>query len=291
MTVLDARLNAYRSDLADVRLRDRVEAERFVEGERATVQVHFADMFAEPQSGAGLAAQVLYGHSVTVFEWGDEFDWVQTVDDGYVGYIVKGSLAKQATVPTHIVRAPRTFLYVDADLKHPRTGYRSMGSKLAIVDAVTNRGTDYLILSSGEAVIAHHLVELGNWQSDPVSVAETLLHTPYLWGGNTGFGIDCSGLVQLSHLLCGNMILRDSDMQAATFGEKLETDFTDLQRGDLVFWKGHVGMMADCENLLHANGHTMNVALEKLSDAIERIGYLYGQPTMARRFQSTSGLV
>ena len=182
-----------------------------------------------------------------------------------------------------MVVAPRTFLYSDTDLKSPRSGYRSIGSKVKVVDRATTRGTDYAVLDGGDAVIAKHLIEIGDWLPDPVSVAETLLHAPYLWGGNTGFGLDCSGLVWLANLLCGKRVLRDSDMQAASIGDVIPLNVDQLQRGDLIFWKGHVGMMADSQTLLHANGNTMNVALEPLADAIERIGYLYDAPNLARR--------
>ena len=280
---LDKRLNAYRDDLADENLRGKVDAERYVAPRRMRVALHFADLLRSPDPNAGLDTQVLHGHEVDVFDQTDGWAWVQRVDDGYVGYLREETLGEAGDGSTHMVLAPRTFLYSSADLKHPRTGYRSMGSKLIVTDQVSNRGTDYALLENGDAVIARHLIEIGDWQSDPVSVAATLLHTPYLWGGDTGFGIDCSGLVFLSHMLCGNTVLRDSDMQESSIGEQIDNDFENLQRGDLVFWRGHVGMMVDGKNLLHANGHTMNVALEPLDAAIERIGYLYSEPTSVRR--------
>lgn len=282
-TPLDKRLNAFRPDIADIRLKDQVSADHYVSPKSAVVKPHFVDLLDKPDAAAGLQCQVLNGHGVDVFERSGGWAWVQTVGDGYVGYIRDDALEEAEHKSTHMVSAPRTFLYPEPDLKHPRSGYRSMGSKLVVVDTVTNRGTDYAILATGEAVIARHLIRLGNWASDPVAIAELLLHTPYLWGGNTGFGIDCSGLVFLANMVCGKTVLRDSDMQARSIGEEIGHDFSQVQRGDLVFWKGHVGIMADRENLLHANGNTMNVALEKLADAVERIGYLYGQPTMIRR--------
>ena len=282
---LDPRLNAYRDDLADISLKGQVEAAKFVDGKELQVISHFADLSCKPNEDAGLDAQILFGETVRVFDQHNGRAWVQNVADGYVGYVDAHTLGSVESLPTHIVLAPRTFLYPGADLKLPRSGYRSMGSKLVVIDAVTNRGTDYLILSSGEAVIAKHLIELGDWKNDYVAVAETLLHTPYLWGGNTGFGIDCSGLVSLAFALCGKTVLRDSDMQAATIGEIVEPqdNYAKLQRGDLVFWKGHVGIMANKTELLHANGNSMNVTLENFAAAVERIGYLYGQPTLVRR--------
>lgn len=280
---LDPRLHAWRSDLADERLSDRVQSECFVKGEDARVTFHFADVFARPDTGSGLQAQFLHGHDVHVFERRDDWAWVQRATDGYVGYTREEWLSPITELPTHMVLAPRTFLYPGPDLKFHRSGYRSIGSRVTVVDETETRGTRYARLASGHSVIANHLIRLGDWRDDPVAVAETLLHTPYLWGGDSGFGVDCSGLVALGHLLCGRTVPRDSDMQAASLGEELPLEQEGLRRGDLVFWKGHVGMMSDGKTLLHANGHTMNVAHEPLADAIERIGYLYGQPTAMRR--------
>ena len=286
----DPRLNAFRTDLADERLKEVISASVYVEGQSRFVKLPFADIFKSPDPGSGLQAQILYGHEVLVFEETDEWYWVQNQTDQYVGYIQRQALDESISdsEPTHIVLAPRTFIYPKPDLKLHRQGQMSIGSKINVVDFQTTRGTDYAILESGEAMIAGHVLEIGNWKLDPVDVAETMLHTPYLWGGNSGFGVDCSGLVSLSYMLCGKSVMRDSDMQAASIGMILETNYSDLQRGDLVFWNGHVGMMADGENILHANGNTMDVALENLFDAIKRIGYLYGQPTAVRRPASSS---
>jgi len=279
---LDKRLHAYRDDLADEALRGQVNSANFVGGEAATISSVFADILDKPVSDTGLQTQILFGHEVTVFERKDGWAWIQRSSDGYVGYIREETLGPR-TSPTHMVLTPRTFLYPGTDMKLPRSDYRSMGSKLTIVGTAENRGTEYCLLDTGEAVIARHLIALGDWQTDYVSVAETLLHAPYLWGGDTGFGVDCSGLIFLSQMLCGQTVLRDSDMQASSIGVEIPFDEKILQRGDLVFWKGHVGVMRDNKTLLHANGHTMNVALEPLSEAVRRIGYLYGQPTIARR--------
>ncbi len=279
----DKRLNAYRDDLADEKLRGQVDSLDYVKGKSARIKSFYADILDKPDDRAGLQTQILYGHDVIVFERKNGWAWIQRTDDGYVGYVSEDTLGPVGPKPTHMVLAPRTFLYPTPDLKHPRVGYRSMGSKLSVIDRVTSRGTEYYLLDTGEAVIAHHLIKMGDWRSDYVSVAETLLHTPYLWGGDTGFGIDCSGLVFLAQMLCGKTVLRDSDMQAASTGVEIPFNKNALQRGDLVFWKGHVGIMRDADTLLHANGNTMNVALEPLREAVDRIGYLYGQPTMARR--------
>lgn len=282
---LDKRLNAFRPDLADERLRDMVEAERFVEGKPMRITDPVVDVRSGPRGDAGLTTQFLYGDDVLVFEDDNGWCWVQNERDGYVGYVVDTTLDLRVDEPTHIIIAPRTFLYPGSDLKYPRTKALSMGSLVTITGGEERRGTLYGILPSGEAVIAKHLVPIDEVTEDHVAVAETLMHTPYLWGGVSGLGIDCSGLIQLSLLMTGLPVLRDTDMQAASIGDLIEPDedYHNLQRGDLVFWKGHVAMMASHSMLLHASGHTMSVTLEPLRDAIERIAYLYGKPTAIRR--------
>lgn len=285
MTARDPRLHAYRPDLADARLRGEVEAARFVEGRPACIGVPVADIRKAPRPDGGLNTQALHGDDVRVFDMAEGWAWIQAERDGYVGYVADTVLAERRASPTHVVATARTFLYSGPDLKLPATGALSLGSRLTIAGSAETRGTRYALLSTGEAVIASHLWPLDRHAEDYVAVAEMLIHTPYLWGGASGFGIDCSGLVQLSMLMAGRSVLRDSDMQAATLGSPVQPGegFSGLQRGDLVFWKGHVAIMTDAENMIHANGHTMTVAHEPLRAAIDRISYLYGGPTGFRR--------
>ncbi|MBZ9678025.1 NlpC/P60 family protein [Mesorhizobium sp. ES1-1] len=285
MTARDARLHAFRSDLADVRLKGEIIADRFVSGRPARIGASVADMRKAPRPDAGVNTQLLFGDDVLVFEVAEGWAWVQAERDGYVGYVADTALGGRDHEPTHIVSVPRTFLYPGPDLRFPIGGQLSMGSTVTVVDSAETRGTHYAILQSGEAVIAGHLRPLADLPDDYVSMAEMFIGTPYLWGGVSGFGIDCSGLVQLSMRMAGRDVLRDSDMQAATLGEPLDPGphHAGLRRGDLVFWKGHVAIMTDSETMIHANGHTMLVSREGLEDAIARIGYLYGGPTGFRR--------
>jgi cell wall-associated NlpC family hydrolase len=285
MSALDSRLHAFRADLADERLRGKVAAGRFVSGRPARIAVPVADLRGAPRPDAGLASQLLYGDDVSVFEEREGWAWVQAVRDGYVGYIADTAFGPVGDDASHVVCAPRTFLYPGPDMKLPRTAELSMGSAVKVAGFAETRGTQYAVLPSGEAMIAGHLMAMGSVASDFVAVAETLLNTPYLWGGNTGFGIDCSGLVQLSLRMAGSNALRDSDMQAETIGSPTDPgqNFEELRRGDLAFWKGHAAIMTDAENMIHANGHTMLVSREPLRAAIERISYLYGGPTGFRR--------
>ena len=285
MTVHDKRLHAFRPDLADARLEGEVAAERFVAGRPARIAAPVADVRKEPRPDAGLNTQLLLGDDVMVFDEAEGWAWVQAERDRYVGYVSAGFLGTRDRAPTHMVGVPRTFLYPGADLRLPRTGELSLGSSVTVTDFAETRGTRYAVLSSGEAVIAGHLRPVGEHADDFVAVAETLVQTPYLWGGASGFGIDCSGLVQLSMRMAGRDVLRDSDMQAETIGTAIEpgSGYSGLRRGDLVFWKGHVAIMTDEKTMIHANGHTMLVSREGLKDAVDRIGYLYGGPTGFRR--------
>ncbi|MER8441008.1 NlpC/P60 family protein [Mesorhizobium sp. M1312] len=285
MTARDARLHAFRSDLADARLKGEVAADRFVAGRPARIAASVVDVRKAPRSDASVNTQLLFGDDVLVFEDVEDWAWIQAERDGYVGYVTDTVLGGRDHAPTHVVSVPRTFLYPEPDLRFPPSGQLSMGSAVTVTDVAETRGTHYALLPSGEAVISGHLRPLNKPAVDYVAVAEAFLGTPYLWGGASGFGIDCSGLVQLAMHMAGRQVLRDSDMQAATIGESLEPgpNFAGLRRGDLVFWKGHVAVMTDPETMIHANGHTMLVSREGFKEAVARIGYLYGGPTGFRR--------
>lgn len=283
---LDRRLNAYRDDLADGRLKDRIAAARYADGEPAHITVPVADLKRHPDRGGPTDSQLLLGEDLCIFDRSDGWCWVQAEADGYVGYVEEKVCAAGAAKPSHRIVAPRTFLYPAADLKHPPLAALSAGSRLAIVDEAETRGMLYYFVEGGGAVIARHCLTDGEAVTkDYVSIAEGFLETPYLWGGRSGFGIDCSGLVQLSLSLAGMTAPRDSDMQAAGLGEPIGMDADEpaLRRGDFIFWSGHVGMMEDTSTLIHASGHTMSVTREPLDEAIARIESQYGAPSCYRR--------
>lgn len=279
--MLDRRLHAFRPDLADIALQGQVEADRFVPSEPALITRPVVALRQKPDASIGIDTELLIGEEVGVFESRDGWAWVQALDDGYVGYLPEEALGP-LVAPTHIVTAPRTFVYSGADLRFPTRMALSMGSRLTVVGEAETRGTRYLMLSDGGALVASHLRPIADPPApDYVAVAALLLETPYLWGGKSGFGIDCSGLVQLAMRLAGHSAPRDSDMQASGLGRAIDRQA--LRRGDLVFWKGHVAIMEDETTMIHANGNTMSVARETLEAAIERIGWLYGTPTGYRR--------
>ncbi|MGE0232763.1 MAG: C40 family peptidase [Flavobacteriaceae bacterium] len=283
---LDHRLNAFRPDLADSRLEGVVEAARFVEGVPRRVVAPVTRLKRWPRRDAPTDTELLFGETVWQFEDnGEGWAWVQAEFDGYVGYVETDGLASADIAPTHRVRAQRSFRYPAPDMKQPPGDALSMGSLVTVSGHASTRGTDYALLADGTAMVACHLEPVATVAGDYVAVAETLLHAPYLWGGRSGFGIDCSGLVQLSMAMAGTAVPRDTDMQEKGIGEAISGNGrqTGLQRGDLVFWKGHVAILTDASTIIHANGHSMTVAAEPLDGAVERIARLYGSPTSVRR--------
>jgi cell wall-associated NlpC family hydrolase len=287
MKVLDRRLNAYRPDLADIRLKGQVEAARFEDGRLAHVVMPVADLRPEPRGDVGIDTQLLFGDGLRLFDERDGWAWVQSLRDGYVGYVPDAVVALGPTQPSYSVAVPRSFVYSRDDMKSPRTEVLSIGSTVEVTGFTETRGTRYAVLADESFMIAAHLRPIGEFAADYVSVAETLEHTPYLWGGTSGFGVDCSGLVQLAMRMAGRAAPRDTDMQEHSIGEPLDYNpgagHPDLRRGDLVFWRGHVAIMVDDRTAIHANGHTMLVSREPLATALARIAPTYGEPTSFRR--------
>lgn len=282
---LDPRLTPARPDLADIALRGRVEAERFVVGEARRVVAPSAPLRRAPSPEAGIDTEAVLGDAATLYEARDGFAWVQLAHDGYVGYLPTDSLGPADPAPTHRVAALRTFLYPAPDLKRPPRAHLSLGAALA----ATGTAGDYLAVADGY-VFAGHCRPVDAVEPDFAGTAERLVGAPYLWGGRTTLGLDCSGLVQLCLEFAGRPCPRDADQQERALGEALPTDLTDLRRGDLVFWRGHVGMMLDGTRLIHANGHHMAVAVEPLGTAVARIlEKSYGPVTALRRLSPSAG--
>ena len=235
---------------------------------RSRVATEVLDLKRSPRPDASLDTQLLYGESVTVYEDDDGWGWVQAARDGYVGYAAMNALVPGAPASTHRVTVRRTFLYPAPDMKQPVLGALPLDGR---VGAEGMNGAFAKIAGHG-FVVAAHLAPLESPAPDFVAVAEMLRGTPYLWGGKSSLGIDCSGLVQVAAAVAGRAMPRDTDMQAE-IGHSVPVDaaLTHLERGDLVFWKGHVGIMQDSHLLIHANAHHMLVESEPLLVARARI--------------------
>ncbi len=285
--LLDRRVNAFRPDLADERLRGRVEAERFVAGTLRRIASASTPIRRAARSDGPIDSEALHGEIVRVFEETMEgWAFVQLATDDYVGYVSSDALGALEPAPTHRVSALRTFVYPEADLRKPPLGLLPFGASLVLAGEAVTRGTPYCLLPGGMgAVFATHVAPVDAEPAlDFVAVAERFLETPYLWGGRTSLGLDCSALVQLSLAAAGIKAPRDSDQQAASLGDVLADGLDgERQRGDLVFWPGHVGILADAETLLHASGYQMEVVAEPLDEAVARIAASAGLPTVVRR--------
>lgn len=267
--LLDPRRNAFREDLADAHLQGQVTATRFVEGRPGQVRVVIAPVFGTPDAGTALTTQLLFGETVRVFEEKDGWAWLQGEIDGYVGYAPAAAIGRDVSVPTHRLAALSTPALARPELKSPPLVDLPMGARLR----VEREENGFAVLAIGAFVPMPHLAPIDAHAADFVAVAAQFQGAPYLWGGRTRAGIDCSGLVQIAMQATGVTAPRDTDMQLAEIGCAIEVggDLNGLRRGDLVFWRGHVGIMMDATHMLHANAHHMRVVVEPLAEAAARI--------------------
>ncbi|WJR77712.1 NlpC/P60 family protein [Bradyrhizobium sp. NP1] len=265
----DPRLTPARGDLAAKHLEGKVKAERFVAGEACEVIEAIAPVRRGPTSDAELMTQALNGEPVTIYDRnGEGWAWGQLETDGYVGWLPDAALGKTGAAPTHKIAALRTFAFPGPSIKLPPVETLVM---LSLVSVVREDGP-FAVTREGWHLPKQHLAGLAEYAPDFVAVAERFVGTPYLWGGKSSFGIDCSGLVQIALNAAGIACPRDSDMQQATTGRVLGlAEQQPLKRGDLIFWNGHVAIVRDAETIVHANAHHMATVIENTADAITRI--------------------
>lgn len=278
MSTLDPRLHPYRPDLAANHLRGQVEAAHFVDGQSYDVIEPIADLRRAPSHEAPLDTQALLGERVTVYEMSEEgWAWGQLASDGYVGWLSGNALMPAGAAPTYKVSALRTLAFPVPNIKVSPLAGLPLGAQLV----VTRQDERFAVTAAGWHIPLAHLVAIDTNEPDFVAVAEKFLGTPYLWGGKTSLGIDCSGLLQVAMQAAGLMCPRDTDLQEQALGSRLA--FSDLRRGDLVFWKGHVAIACSGDTLIHANAHHMAVAIEPVAEALARIKAAGSEVTSVRR--------
>lgn len=284
--LLDPRRYPYRADLAAESLYGRVSAPRYAPGKPAQVVRPSVPLRRRPVAGQGFDTEALLGERVTVYEVAERWAWVQLERDGYVGYVPADALGHDVVETTHRVKSIGTFIYPAADIKSPLLMHASLNAELAVVDGDER----FSRLAQGGYVVTRHIAEKDRFVRDFVDIAERLTGTPYLWGGKTRIGLDCSGLVQVSLHAAGVECPRDSDLQEAELGTNVlvPDDLEGLRRGDLVFWKGHVGIMVDGLMLLHANAHHMATVAETLPEAVERIAKAGLKVSAIKRLEALS---
>lgn len=266
---LDPRLNVFRPDLADIRLQGQVNAARFVTGQMARVASARLAMFAAPTGQSAMSSELRAGELVDVFERAHGLAWVQNRSDHYVGYVAESGLVETIADPAWRINTLQAYIYPEPSVKTVPLDLLPYPARVAVAADLPN---GWSRLTTGGYIYTRQLELASLCHADYVFTAGRLLHVPYLWGGRTAQGIDCSGLVQLALEIAGIDCPRDSDQQRLSFGTAPPTDWRDypFTRGDLVFFPGHVGIMTDSSHLLHANAHHMAVTAEPLATVVER---------------------
>ena len=270
MRPFDPRVTPARADLAAKELQGKVAAPRYAEGSVYEVVVPQTPVRSEPRPDAPLVTEALRGECVTVYDInGEGWAWGQLSADGYVGWLAEIALRPPGQQPTHKVTALRTLVFPGPSIKLPPLEALPFGAQLVVVET-----KDQMAITPARGYVpAVHLAPVKQYERDFVAVAERFVGVPYLWSGKTVLGLDCSGLVQVALAACGIASPRDSDMQEEALGAKVAvaSGLNNPQRGDLIFWNGHVAVVRDRTSLIHANAFHMAVAIEPIAEAVSRI--------------------
>jgi cell wall-associated NlpC family hydrolase len=284
---LDKRVNAYRPDLAHIDLSDRIGAQHFAIPAPVTCVVPVTGVLLSPDAASENISQLLLGETFICLEKRGDWLWGQCAHDAYVGYVRAAAFAGGTlAAATHRVGAAQAHVFSAPSIKSEILNPVYRGSPLAI----TATDGKFSELGSGGFIRSSTLVPANAVAADWVAQARDFIAAPYVWGGRTRAGVDCSGLVQSALMACGIACPRDSDMQAREIGIAVpEADWQNLQRGDFVFFPGHVGIMHDRQNLLHANAFHMQTLIEPLADVIARLVPDHAQPVTAVRRLAKDG--
>lgn len=269
MPELDPRIHAYRPDLAAESLKGKVQAARFTAGRAAQVRRGVSDMRRHPSQIARLTSQVIRGETVTCYDEIGDWAWVQNETDGYVGYVESSALRFEVFEDTHQVSVRHTFLFPEPDLKSPPMDSLTMTGSVQVIGESGN----YSEVAGGGWVYSKHLMQIADTAPDFVETALEYLGVPYLWGGRTSLGLDCSGLVQVALNRAGIPCPRDSDMAAEALGTEVpyDRDKTEIRRGDVIYMPGHCTIALDGASVVHANAFALQVTVEALEPVLERV--------------------
>lgn len=276
---LDPREHPFRADLAASYLEGKVDAARFADGEMVKVSAGVLPLHRKPDAGSGRDSELLFGERFMVYDRDGEWVWGQGQTDGYVGYALEAALSPDDGAPTHEIRVPRTHAFEKPDLKTRPVALLHMTSRIRVDDEADG----YCHVDAGGWVPRRHLAAIGETEADIVETARSFMHTPYLWGGRSSLGMDCSALVQFALLRAGRSAPRDSDQQERSIGAVVDGGVDAALPGDLLYLKGHVVMVAGANSVIHANAHHMAVAEEPLDGFLDRMGGLGLSVTTVRR--------
>jgi hypothetical protein len=272
----DHRLTLARDGIAARSLEGIFPATRYIDTVMRQTVKPSASLRRAPSPAAEQLDQLLFGELFEVLHEADGWAFGQAKRDGYVGYVEAATLGMPGAAPTHTVRALRTYGFSGPSIKTVPVGLYSMNALVAVEEREGR-----FLRTAGGWFVEDHLAPIGEVEADYVAVAERFVGAPYFWGGRESVGLDCSGLVQQALYAGGRACPRDSDQQAE-MGEPVEIGA--LRRGDLVFWRGHVAMLTNATNIVHANGYHVAVVTEPLDEAVARTIRLGGgEPTGCRR--------
>ena len=275
-TEQDMRTTPARGDLAARSLKEQIKADKYCDGTEYQLVHGLTNLHSAPDDAAPTTSQLLYGEHFTVYDIKDGWAWGQASRDGYVGYCRADALSADLLPSTHHVTNLSSHIFPEPSAKSAPVGQIYMMSHVSVINEVPTKG--FVELADGNWIFAPHISNI--FGTDPASEALKFLYAPYIWGGNSCAGIDCSGLIQLAFAATGIAVPRDSDQQAKTIGTVLADDEIP-QKGDVAFFPGHVGFMLDDMHLLHANMHHMRVSIDPLKEVIDIVSFQTDEPPLS----------